>query len=38
MLATVGDKGGIAASLLSAFERLTSVITNGEVAQLPPVP
>ncbi|MFE7836030.1 FxSxx-COOH system tetratricopeptide repeat protein [Streptomyces sp. NPDC057474] len=37
-LATVGDKGGIANSLLSAFERLTSVITDGEVTELPPVP
>lgn len=38
MLATVGDESGIANSLLSAFERLTSVITDGEVTQLPPVP
>ncbi|MDX2821971.1 FxSxx-COOH system tetratricopeptide repeat protein [Streptomyces ipomoeae] len=38
MLATVGDESGIANSLLSAFERLTSVITDGEVTQLPPIP
>jgi tetratricopeptide (TPR) repeat protein len=37
-LATVGDKSGIANSLLSAFERLTAVVTDGEVTELPPVP
>ncbi|SPF05278.1 FxSxx-COOH system tetratricopeptide repeat protein [Streptomyces sp. MA5143a] len=37
-LATVGDKSGIANSLLSAFERLTAVLSDGEVTQLPPVP
>ncbi|MFF6782606.1 FxSxx-COOH system tetratricopeptide repeat protein [Streptomyces sp. NPDC012510] len=37
-LATVGDKSGNANSLLSAFERLTSVLSDGEVTQLPPVP
>ncbi|RFU84699.1 TIR domain-containing protein [Streptomyces triticagri] len=37
-LATVGDESGIANSLLSAFERLTSVISDGEVTALPPVP
>ncbi|MFJ6812951.1 FxSxx-COOH system tetratricopeptide repeat protein [Streptomyces avermitilis] len=37
-LATVGDESGIANSLLSAFERLTNVISDGEVASLPPVP
>ncbi|MBA2805947.1 tetratricopeptide repeat protein [Streptomyces sp. KM273126] len=34
-LATVGDELGIANSLLSAFERLTDVITDGEIASLP---
>ncbi|AVH58895.1 MULTISPECIES: FxSxx-COOH system tetratricopeptide repeat protein [Streptomyces] len=37
-LATVGDESGIANSLLSAFERLTAVITDGDVTALPPVP
>ncbi|WP_095934110.1 FxSxx-COOH system tetratricopeptide repeat protein [Streptomyces sp. Tue6028] len=37
-LATVGDESGIANSLLSAFERLTAVISDGEVTSLPPVP
>ena len=37
-LATVGDESGIANSLLSAFERLTTVITDGEVVALPLVP
>ncbi|MEU8790633.1 FxSxx-COOH system tetratricopeptide repeat protein [Streptomyces sp. NPDC048643] len=37
-LATVGDESGIANSLLSAFERLTAVITDGTVTALPPVP
>jgi tetratricopeptide (TPR) repeat protein/cellulose biosynthesis protein BcsQ len=37
-LATVGDESGIANSLLSAFERLTAVISDGEVTTLPPVP
>ncbi|MCX5557477.1 FxSxx-COOH system tetratricopeptide repeat protein [Streptomyces sp. NBC_00038] len=37
-LATVGDESGIANSLLSAFERLTSVISDGEITSLPPVP
>lgn len=37
-LATVGDKSNIANSLLSAFERLTKVITDGEITALPPVP
>ncbi|UUU34147.1 FxSxx-COOH system tetratricopeptide repeat protein [Streptomyces sp. CA-210063] len=36
-LATVGDPSGITNSLLSAFERLTGVITDGEVTQLPPI-
>jgi len=37
-LATVGDKSGIANSLLSAFERLTAVVSEGAVTALPPVP
>ncbi|MET9404737.1 FxSxx-COOH system tetratricopeptide repeat protein [Streptomyces sp. NPDC002935] len=37
-LATVGDESGIANSLLSAFERLTAVVSDGEVTALPPVP
>ncbi|QYX80359.1 FxSxx-COOH system tetratricopeptide repeat protein [Streptomyces akebiae] len=37
-LATVGDKSGNANSLLSAFERLTSVLSDDEVTALPPVP
>ncbi|MER5467340.1 FxSxx-COOH system tetratricopeptide repeat protein [Streptomyces sp. NPDC002685] len=37
-LATVGDASGIANSLLSAFERLTAVVSDGEVTALPPVP
>ncbi|WEH18237.1 FxSxx-COOH system tetratricopeptide repeat protein [Streptomyces sp. VNUA24] len=37
-LATVGDKSNIANSLLSAFERLTKTISDGEVTALPPVP
>lgn len=37
-LATVGDESGLANSLLSAFERLTAVISDGEVTSLPAVP
>ncbi|MCZ4122279.1 FxSxx-COOH system tetratricopeptide repeat protein [Streptomyces sp. H39-S7] len=37
-LATFGDEGGLANSLLSAFERLTTVLTNGEVTSMPLVP
>lgn len=37
-LATFGDEGGLSGSLLSAFERLTAVISDGEVTALPPVP
>ncbi|PZH05153.1 ATP/GTP-binding protein [Streptomyces sp. NTH33] len=37
-LATVGDESGIANSLLSAFERLTAVISDREVTSLPPIP
>lgn len=34
----MGDESGIANSLLSAFERLTAVISDGEITVLPPVP
>ncbi|BBC36696.1 hypothetical protein SGFS_079900 [Streptomyces graminofaciens] len=37
-LATVGDQSGNANTLLSAFERLTARLSDGEVTQLPPVP
>ncbi|MDX3840580.1 FxSxx-COOH system tetratricopeptide repeat protein [Streptomyces europaeiscabiei] len=37
-LATVGDKSGLPNSLLSAFERLTAEISDGEVTHLPPIP
>ncbi|WP_416983901.1 FxSxx-COOH system tetratricopeptide repeat protein [Streptomyces sp. T028] len=37
-LATFGDETGDPKSLLSAFERLTSVISDGEVTGLPPIP
>ncbi|MET7472929.1 FxSxx-COOH system tetratricopeptide repeat protein [Streptomyces sp. NPDC005648] len=37
-LATFGDETGDPKSLLSAFERLTSVVTDGEVTELPPIP
>ena len=37
-LATVGDAPGLANSLLSAFERLTAVISDGEITTLPAVP
>ncbi|MEU0024489.1 FxSxx-COOH system tetratricopeptide repeat protein [Streptomyces sp. NPDC006335] len=37
-LATVGDESGIANSLLSAFERLTAVISDREVTSLPQIP
>ncbi|GGO50530.1 hypothetical protein GCM10012287_30460 [Streptomyces daqingensis] len=36
-LATVGDEPGVANSLLSSFERLTAVLTDGEVTSLPAV-
>ncbi|MEU6049559.1 FxSxx-COOH system tetratricopeptide repeat protein [Streptomyces xanthochromogenes] len=36
-LATFGDAAGLSTSLLSAFERLTSVITDGEVTSMPGV-
>ncbi|WP_406365183.1 FxSxx-COOH system tetratricopeptide repeat protein [Streptomyces sp. NBC_01546] len=34
-LATFGDEAGLTDSLLSAFERLTAVITEGEVTSMP---
>ncbi|MEH0423006.1 FxSxx-COOH system tetratricopeptide repeat protein [Streptomyces sp. B21-083] len=37
-LATFGDAKGDPKSLLSAFERLTQVITDGDVTSLPPIP
>jgi MinD-like ATPase involved in chromosome partitioning or flagellar assembly/tetratricopeptide (TPR) repeat protein len=37
-LATFGDETGLTTSLLSAFERLTAVITGSEVTALPPMP
>ncbi|GAA2455721.1 MULTISPECIES: FxSxx-COOH system tetratricopeptide repeat protein [Streptomyces] len=36
-LATFGDDAGIANSLLSAFERLTAVVTDGDVTAMPAV-
>jgi tetratricopeptide (TPR) repeat protein len=36
-LATFGDEKGDPKSLLSAFERLTSVVSDGEVTTLPPI-
>lgn len=36
-LATFGDESGLTNSLLSAFERLTSVITGQQVTSMPPV-
>ncbi|GHD87180.1 hypothetical protein GCM10010508_18290 [Streptomyces naganishii JCM 4654] len=36
-LAVFGDQAGTPASLLSAFERLTALITEGEVTALPPI-
>ncbi|MFD6549139.1 hypothetical protein [Streptomyces sp. NPDC058398] len=38
VLAVFGDAPGIGTSLLSAFERLTAVLSDGEVSALPPVP
>ncbi|GGZ73837.1 FxSxx-COOH system tetratricopeptide repeat protein [Streptomyces echinoruber] len=37
-LATFGDETGDPKSLLSAFERLTAVLSDGEVTALPPIP
>ncbi|MFJ6938434.1 FxSxx-COOH system tetratricopeptide repeat protein [Streptomyces sp. NPDC101132] len=36
-LATFGDEAGLTNSLLSAFERLTAVVTGGEITSMPPV-
>ncbi|WP_406098389.1 FxSxx-COOH system tetratricopeptide repeat protein [Streptomyces sp. NBC_01013] len=36
-LATFGDEAGLTNSLLSAFERLTSVITAQQITSMPPV-
>ncbi|MEU0304110.1 FxSxx-COOH system tetratricopeptide repeat protein [Streptomyces sp. NPDC006175] len=36
-LATFGDEAGLSNSLLSAFERLTAVVTQQEVTSMPPV-
>ncbi len=36
-LATFGDETGVANSLLSAFERLTAVVSDGSVTALPPM-
>jgi tetratricopeptide (TPR) repeat protein len=38
ILATFGDDPGSPASLLSSFERITSVVTDGEVTSLRPIP
>ncbi|WP_185010952.1 FxSxx-COOH system tetratricopeptide repeat protein [Streptomyces sp. AK010] len=38
LLAAIGDQSGVSSSLLSAFERLTEVISDGEVTRLPPIP
>ncbi|MEU6534396.1 FxSxx-COOH system tetratricopeptide repeat protein [Streptomyces sp. NPDC047000] len=37
-LAAIGDPSGVSHSLLSAFERLTAVVSDGEVTRLPPLP
>lgn len=36
-LATFGDESGLTSSLLSAFERLTAVVTDQQVTAMPPV-
>ncbi|MFE4215619.1 FxSxx-COOH system tetratricopeptide repeat protein [Streptomyces sp. NPDC056844] len=36
-LATFGDEAGLSNSLLSAFERLTAVVTHQEITSMPPV-
>ncbi|WP_326602827.1 FxSxx-COOH system tetratricopeptide repeat protein [Streptomyces sp. NBC_01800] len=36
-LATFGDEAGLTNSLLSAFERLTAVITDRQITSMPPV-
>ncbi len=37
MLAVFGDKPGVLGSMLSAYERITGYITDGEVTSLPPI-
>ncbi|MFD9790130.1 FxSxx-COOH system tetratricopeptide repeat protein [Streptomyces sp. NPDC059070] len=37
VLATFGDPPGVSSSLLTAFERLTAVLTEGRVTALPPI-
>ncbi len=37
ILAAFGDQPGVASSLLGAFERLTTVITDGRITRLPPL-
>ncbi|MGW8988453.1 FxSxx-COOH system tetratricopeptide repeat protein [Streptomyces zhihengii] len=37
-LATIGERAGVSSSLLSAFERLTTVVSDGEVTRLPTIP
>ncbi|MBQ0855588.1 tetratricopeptide repeat protein (plasmid) [Streptomyces sp. BH-SS-21] len=37
ILATFGDEKGDPKSLLSAFERLTTVISDGEITSMPPI-
>lgn len=37
-LATFGDEPHLRSSLLAAFERLTGVITDGRICELPPMP
>ena len=38
ILATFGDDPGSPASLLSSFERITDVVTDGEITSLRPIP
>ncbi|MCD0482109.1 FxSxx-COOH system tetratricopeptide repeat protein [Streptacidiphilus sp. ASG 303] len=38
ILATFGDTPGLSSSMLASCERLTSVVTEGRVTALPPVP
>lgn len=37
MLAVFGDKPGVPGSMLSAYERITGHITDGEITTLPPI-
>jgi tetratricopeptide (TPR) repeat protein len=37
MLAVFGDKPGVLGSMLSAYERITGYITDGQVTTLPPI-